>query len=92
MEYWFRAKRYGWGWYPSSWQGWVVTLVFVLVVYLTRMGLSALDVSPGELEILFFTTMLGHVLVLVGICYWKGERARWRWGGKDMFDEKKSGS
>jgi hypothetical protein len=21
---WFRAKRYGWGWTPTSWQGWLV--------------------------------------------------------------------
>jgi hypothetical protein len=24
---WFRRKRLGWGWTPSSWQGWAVTLL-----------------------------------------------------------------
>ena len=25
---WFGPKRYGWGWSPRSWQGWVVTIAF----------------------------------------------------------------
>jgi hypothetical protein len=28
-EYWFPAKRYGWGWgLPQTWQGWLVLAVF----------------------------------------------------------------
>jgi hypothetical protein len=28
-EYWFPAKRYGWGWGPPRvWQGWVVLAIF----------------------------------------------------------------
>lgn len=26
---WFRAKRYGWGWRPVTWQGWAVVAVWV---------------------------------------------------------------
>jgi predicted GH43/DUF377 family glycosyl hydrolase len=22
--FWFRAKEYGWGWYPATWEGWLV--------------------------------------------------------------------
>jgi hypothetical protein len=33
---WFRPKRYGLGWTPANWKGWVVTLggvaIFVLIV------------------------------------------------------------
>ena len=28
---WFRAIYYGWGWYPCSWEGWLVLLVWVLL-------------------------------------------------------------
>ena len=34
---WFKAKRYGWGWYPSTWQGavcifiWVILFVFGII-------------------------------------------------------------
>ena len=32
-EYWFPAKRYGWGWgLPIAWQGWVVLAVFFALV------------------------------------------------------------
>jgi len=32
-EYWFAAKRYGWGWgLPTAWQGWVVLTAFIGLV------------------------------------------------------------
>lgn len=27
---WFGPKRWGWGWSPASWQGWVATIVFAV--------------------------------------------------------------
>jgi lipoprotein signal peptidase len=31
--YWFRAKRYGWGWgLPTTWQGWMVLVAFVVLL------------------------------------------------------------
>lgn len=24
---WFKAKNYGWGWYPVTWEGWTVTII-----------------------------------------------------------------
>ena len=39
---WFRRNRYGAGWHPSSWQGWlvlgVVVAALVLIVVLRRTG------------------------------------------------------
>ena len=32
-QYWFRAKRYGWGWgLPIAWQGWVVLSVWFVAI------------------------------------------------------------
>lgn len=32
-RYWFRAKRFGWGWSrPATWEGWVVTAIFLVAV------------------------------------------------------------
>ena len=28
---WFGPRRWGWGWSPVSWQGWVVTIAFAVV-------------------------------------------------------------
>ena len=30
---WFRPKSIGFGWEPASWQGWVVTIVYVAAVF-----------------------------------------------------------
>ena len=31
-ELWFRAKRFGWGWAPFTWQGWAITFGFVALI------------------------------------------------------------
>lgn len=70
---WFRAKCYGWGWYPSAWQGWLVLLGWaVLFVF----GIIKMDHEwlKNLLGIFIFTGLL------IYICYKKGEKPRWRWG------------
>ena len=39
-EYWFPAKRYGWGWgLPSRWQGWVVLAIYAVLLVVGIVGL-----------------------------------------------------
>jgi hypothetical protein len=74
-NYWFRAKRYGWGWGPPvRWQGWVVTVVWFGIVIggATRL----LPMHPFAFAI--FTLLMGGMLTL--ICYVTGEPPRWRNG------------
>jgi hypothetical protein len=71
---WFPAKRYGWGWGPPNcWQGWVVMLLWLALVFastfLLNQHLAWAVVCMG-----------GLVLLLILICYLKGEKPRWRWG------------
>jgi len=36
-EFWFPAKRYGWGWgLPVAWQGWAVLIAYAAVLGLWR--------------------------------------------------------
>ena len=43
-NYWFPAKRYGWGWgLPISWQGWIV-----LIAYFTLIDRGNLPISPKQ--------------------------------------------
>jgi hypothetical protein len=77
--YWFPAKRYGWGWGPpTTWQGWVVLLLWATAVF---EGLLLLRHNPYRpaLNVLFVLVMSG---ILILICYWKGEPPRWRWGDR----------
>ncbi len=79
--YWFKAKFYGWGWTPAKWQGWVSVLVYVLVVVAL-----AFSVRPhhGDDVVIFNFLLLILILTvaLIVLCYWKGEKPRWRWGTK----------
>jgi hypothetical protein len=74
-QYWFSAKRYGWGWgLPAAWQGWVVLAAWVAL--LAALGpILALHSMP-----LFFVFMAVMGAALVAVCWAKGEPPRWRWG------------
>jgi hypothetical protein len=77
-QYWFRAKRYGWGWgAPGTWQGWVFLLVWTAVTILVVcwVGNWNLPLAFGILQIM--------VVVLLIVMFTKGEPPRWRWGDKE---------
>jgi len=77
-KFWFPAKKYGYGWgVPNCWQGWVVLLAFIALL-----AGGSFVLRPDKHSALFlgYTAILSVVLVI--ICYIKGEKAGWRWGGK----------
>lgn len=77
-RYWFRAKRYGWGWgLPLTWEGWVVLVVFLLLV-----SLGSVFVSPVRHPGLHIGYVAGLGVVLLIVCYAKGEPTKWRWGNE----------
>jgi hypothetical protein len=72
-EYWFAAKRYGWGWgLPFAWQGGAV-LISWLIIIISGVGYFISHHSLRQFAVVM-------VMVLVALCYWKGESPRWRWG------------
>jgi hypothetical protein len=73
-QLWFPAKKYGWGWgLPNCWQGWLV-----FTAYLALLCAGAFLVSKHTGLFLAYTVVLSIVLIV--ICYFKGEKPRWRWG------------
>ncbi|HLC31594.1 MAG TPA: hypothetical protein VJK51_02920 [Candidatus Nanoarchaeia archaeon] len=80
MHYWFKAKRYGWGWYPCSWEGWLVLAVFIVVSFLTfrRVDIQSHSVSDTLYGVAGYFVL--YLIALLVICVWKGERPRWRRG------------
>ena len=75
-RYWFRAKRYGWGWgFPLTWQGWVALALFV--------GLFVADIflfPPRQQLVPFLVYALTISAVFIALCWLTGEPPRWRWG------------
>lgn len=75
-KYWFAAKKYGWGWgLPMCWQGWLV-----YSVYLVLLVTLSVVFHPATQLALFMMTAATLSLLLVAICWLKGEPPRWRWG------------
>lgn len=82
-KYWFPAKRFGWGWGPpTTWQGWVVLVGYIVVVAL----ISAVF-SPDRHPLLFPIGVAFATCILIGICLKKGEPPAWRWGGEKKKDQ-----
>jgi hypothetical protein len=78
QKYWFPAKRYGWGWgLPAVWQGWAVLAAFFCLLVA---GALVLLPDRGPAAFVAYSALLCVVLVVV--CWVKGERPRWRWGGQ----------
>ena len=86
---WFKAKQYGWGWVPSSWQGFVIILFFLLSIAIDALhAVSVTEKASGGagmflwnyLPPLFFLS-----IILIWICYKTGEKPEWRWKGRGIF-------
>ena len=74
---WFPAKRYGWGWGPPcSWEGWVVLLAYI------ALNTGGAFLLMPEHPVLWGGEIIALGAALIAICWFKGERPRWRWGGK----------
>jgi hypothetical protein len=74
-KYWFPAKSFGWGWgLPTAWQGWVVYALFLILVLV---GAVAIRPSYGSPIFFGYTGLI--TLLLVAVCWAKGERPQWRW-------------
>jgi hypothetical protein len=73
-RYWFPAKRHGWGWgLPSTWQGWAVLAAFFALA-----GLGAARLLPSWGPATFVAYIAVLCLLLLLVCWWKGEPPGWR--------------
>lgn len=77
---WFKAKRYGYGWYPSSWQGWGVLFMYLFSVLADVFFYN----NNFHFGLVFTVSFLLRLFILTAfliiICEAKGEEPRWRWG------------
>lgn len=74
---WFKQKRFGWGWTPVKWQGWLVIGIYValLVAATKTIDESAPDAVPATfLALVFLLTV-----ALFVVAHKKGEKPKWNW-------------
>ena len=74
--YWFKRKVYGWGWVPVTWEGVLVIMAAVAIIYA---GFATfINRNPAtSVRILVLT-----LAALMAVCYIKGEKPKWQWGLK----------
>lgn len=83
MNYWFKRKRYGWGWVPVTWQGWLSVLLFVLFVLWFAFTMLEPEeaITTGRI-IGYFVGITAATFLLIYISVKKGPKGKWRWGAK----------
>jgi 8-oxo-dGTP diphosphatase len=77
---WFKRKLYGWGWTPSSWEGWLVTAIYLFVAIFIFRNIDQTSHSGSDTLIGFVLPFIVITLLLIFICYKKGETPKWQWG------------
>jgi hypothetical protein len=73
-RYWFRAKRYGWGWgLPVAWQGWLILAAFFALLLA-----GTVAILPFYGRGAFVIYSLALVAALLVVLRLKGEPQRGR--------------
>lgn len=80
MKLWFKAKQYGYGWYPATWQGWLVMLAYFMLLFGAMGILLNKQASSVTNTYIFVGITVVLTAALLGVCYRTGEPLRWRWG------------
>lgn len=82
---WFKRKWYGWGWTPVTWQGWSISLLYVILIM--AFALTIDDMSPPrEIVLTFILPVTLLTITFIRIAYKTGEKPKWQWGGEDKED------
>lgn len=89
QRYWFKRKLFGWGWVPVTWQGWLVLAWFVAVIAWNFFRIDAASHSVSDTLINFIPQTALALILLIIVCIWKGEPAKWMWGLPKKDSEEK---
>lgn len=90
-SYWFKRKKYGYGWTPVSWQGWLTVISFTVIILATAVILHK-DTEKNSFSTesyIFLAILIFAAIVTVALTLSKGPKPKWRWGSKptDNLDE-----
>lgn len=79
---WFKAKSFGWGWQPITWQGWILTLLYIFAMFGYVLHANRYTHSSSDALFSIAIPFVALTVPLLIICYLKGEKPEWRWNGK----------
>lgn len=81
-NYWSKRKRYGFGWTPTTWQGWTVLGVWLAFVFIATLYFSKLsnDSNDGELALIYMGLVFLSTVPMILVFWMTGPKPKWRWG------------
>ena len=77
-QLWFKAKRFGWGWYPCTWQGWAILAMYIFALTSDFVFVDMTQHSASDTLMNFFPNAYILTVFLIIICYAKGEEPKWQ--------------
>ncbi len=95
-DYWFEAKKYGWGWgLPITKEGWIFSLSYLTTVVLLDVWFlrSVADLPEGTSitstwQLWVFVLAIAFLSgIYFGVSIAKGPKPRWRWGRLHKDDD-----
>lgn len=89
---WFVPKPYGYGLVPVTWQGWMMTLVLIILIFASAYANGILDAGFYEAtdKNMFNRSLVGFwidMILLIGVFLFFAEKKtvgeiKWNWGKK----------
>ena len=77
---WFKRKSYGYGWTPSSKEGWLTVIIYVVSNVVNFYAITDQSSTPYDTVVVYVAGLLVSTTVLIFICIAKGEKPKWQWG------------
>lgn len=82
-KYLMKRRRYGYGWVPTTWQGWLIIILQIAIVFAAASALPVKPAQPTAEELTRFLVIAGLAVVnLMLISTHVGPKPKWRWGKK----------
>ncbi len=83
-NYWFKRKRYGYGFVPVTWQGWASIGIYLLVIFGGLLSIRDMPEDDFSAEAsIYLLVVLIATSALIIVSYKHGPTLKWRWGKSD---------
>jgi uncharacterized membrane protein YhaH (DUF805 family) len=83
-KYWNKRRRYGYGWTPTTWKGWLLAITFIAAALVPALFV----VSNESLIIWYFVYLAVLLTVFLIVITQVSPQAKWRWGKKPSDNKK----
>lgn len=77
-RYWFKRRRYGWGYTPVAWQGWLAVVLLLVLTLAPTLWIG--DAMSGWVIVGWLAWIVVVLAGFVALTFRTGPPARWRWG------------